>query len=107
RLAARLLFPWAMRKAAEKIMRDANGQPFQGNPFDGNAGPRARTYTYQWGKTTNQQQQHHDPTYTRNSTGNGESGGKVRIDYVPPKKQRGQRKVEAGEFVDYEEVKVD
>lgn len=97
RLAARLLFPWAMRKAAEKIMRDA-GQPFQGNPFDGQ-GPRAHTYTYQWGRTYTQDNKQ-GPAGSGSAAGKGE----VRIDYVPPKTQAGRGKSEAGEFVDFVEV---
>lgn len=79
RILARFLFPWAVRKAAEKMMNDA-GQQFQGSPFQG-SDPRSR----------NQRTKQPD--------------GKVRIDYVPPKDADRDGPRKAGEFVDFEEIK--
>lgn len=79
RVLARFLFPWALRKTAERMMKDQGQQPFGRSPFSG-SGP--------------QQQRRSSP----------KPDGKVRIDYVPPKEDRkGPQK--AGEFVDFEEVK--
>lgn len=91
RLLARFLFPWAMRKTAEKVMRDAQqGRSFQGSAFGGQAQYRAYTHqSYQ----KQQRQRPHQPD------------GKVRIDYVPPTRtadRKGPQK--AGEFVDFEEL---
>src|SRR5690554_5282504 len=79
RVIARFLFPWALRKTAERMMKGQAQQPFGHSPFSG-AGP---------------QQQRRESS---------KADGKVRIDYVPPKEERkGPQK--AGEFVDFEEVK--
>jgi len=78
RILARFLFPWAVRKAAEKVMNDGR-QQFQGAPFQG-GDPR-------------KQQRPRQPD------------GKVRIDYVPPKDSERNGPQKAGEFVDFEEVK--
>jgi len=82
RLLARFLFPWAMRKAAEKVMRDTQHQ-FRGSPFGGGGHHRA---------SANQRQQQRPPD------------GKVRIDYVPPKSGERKGPQKAGEFIDFEEV---
>lgn len=79
RLVARLLFPWALRKASEKMMGDAQ-QQFQGSQ---------QQYNYQG---QNQRRKGRD------------SEGKVHIDYVPPKERTGKGANNAGEFVDFEEV---
>ena len=83
RLLARVLFPWAMRKAAEKIMRDT-GEQFKGGTFRGG--------TYYRTTHTEQRQQKRSPD------------GKVRIDYVPPKSEKRTGPQKAGEFIDFEEV---
>lgn len=76
RAVVRLVFPWAMRKMAEKVMGEAQQQYNQrntnGNPY--------------------QQQQR-----TRQD-------GKVHIDYVPPQQSKEKGK-NAGEFVEFEEIK--
>ncbi|HZH55154.1 MAG TPA: DUF4834 family protein [Sphingobacteriaceae bacterium] len=78
RVVARFLFPWALRKTAERVMKDQGQQPYGRSPFSGNG-----------------------PQQPRKSP---KPDGKVRIDYVPPKEERkGPQK--AGEFVDFEEVK--
>jgi|SRR5690606_19080101 len=77
RVVARLLFPWAMRKMAEKVMGDARRQyQYKNTAFRG-AGP-------------NEQRQ---------------SDGKVRIDYMPPQNKPKNGAKNAGEFVDFEEIK--
>lgn len=79
RVLARFLFPWALRKTAERMMKGQGQQPYGRSPFSG-SGP--------------QEQRRPSP----------KSDGKVRIDYMPPKEERkGPQK--AGEFVDFEEVK--
>jgi len=78
RLVARLLFPWAVKKAAEKMMKNAD--QFQGR----NGDPFA--------------------SYQNTSRSRNRNEGEIRIDYVPPK-AKPKRKDVGGEFVDYEEVK--
>lgn len=78
RILARFLFPWAVRKAAEKMMNDTR-QQFQGSAPHG-ADPR-------------RQQRSRQPD------------GKVKIDYVPPRDPERSGPQKAGEFVDFEEVK--
>lgn len=80
RILARFLFPWAVRKAAEKMM-NGGGQQFQGSPFQ------------QGANTRKQQHRSRQPD------------GKVRIDYVPPKEGERSGPQKAGEFVDFEEIK--
>lgn len=80
RALVRFLFPWALRKAAERMMKGQGQPPFDASDFQG-------------GRQSHQRK--------RNPH---KSDGKVRIDYVPPKEERtGPQK--AGEFVDFEEVK--
>ncbi|MGK6352171.1 DUF4834 family protein [Parapedobacter sp. DT-150] len=77
RVVARLLFPWAMRKMAEKVMGNAQQQQqYRNGPYNNGRNYQPRT-----------------------------PDGKVRIDYVPPqdKPKRGAQR--AGEFVEFEEVK--
>lgn len=81
RMVLRLVFPWAMRKAAQRIMGKAQEQ------YQRQAQQQAR---YQ-----SQSQQQASPNYD----------GKVHIDYVPPKSKTKSGKKIAGEFVDFEEVK--
>lgn len=75
RMVVRLVFPWAMRKMAEKVMGNAQQQYYRNN---------------------NPHQQH-----TRRNT---KTDGKVHIDYVPPQQPKKGGK-SAGEFVDFEEIK--
>ncbi|MFC3196739.1 DUF4834 family protein [Parapedobacter deserti] len=77
RITARLLFPWAMRKMAEKVMGDAQRQYQQ------------RSDSYRNGSTRQQRQ----------------SDQKVRIDYMPPQNKSKQGAKTAGEFVEFEEIK--
>jgi ABC-type transport system involved in cytochrome bd biosynthesis fused ATPase/permease subunit len=80
RAVARLIFPWAVKKAAEKMMNDAQ-QQFQGSPF---------------------QQQYKQQSSQRSQT---TADGKVRIDYVPQKEAERKGADTVGEFVDFEEIK--
>lgn len=75
RMVARLIFPWAMKKAAEKIMSQQQYQPYQG-----------------------QQQRAQRSQQTQ-------PDGSVQIDYVPPKTKAGKGPQKAGEFVEFEEVR--
>jgi len=77
RVVARLLFPWAMRKMAQKVMGNAQQRQYQypNDPYRG-AGT---------------QQQRPD--------------GKIRIDYVPPQDKAKRGAKTAGEFVEFEEIK--
>ncbi|MEC3881409.1 DUF4834 family protein [Parapedobacter sp. 10938] len=77
RLVARLLFPWAMRKMAEKVMGNAQQQYQQGNTTFRGANPSGRR----------------------------QPDGKVRIEYMPPQDKPKNGAKNAGEFVDFEEIK--
>ncbi|MFB2121398.1 DUF4834 family protein [Parapedobacter sp. 2B3] len=77
RLVARLLFPWAMRKMAEKVMGNAQQQYQQRNTTYRGANPSERR----------------------------QPDGKVRIDYMPPQDKPKNGAKNAGEFVDFEEIK--
>lgn len=79
KLVARLLFPWAVKKAAEKMMKNAD--QFQGR----NGDPFA--------------------SYQNSSRSQNKKEGEIRIDFVPPKNKPKKGKDVGGEFVDYEEVK--
>ncbi|WP_233632453.1 MULTISPECIES: DUF4834 family protein [Parapedobacter] len=81
RMVARLLFPWAMRKMAEKVMGKAQQQ------YQYRSGP------YAGGQQFQQPHQSHQPD------------GKVRIDYMPPQSKPKQGAKKAGEFVEFEEIK--
>ena len=77
RVVARLLFPWAMRKMAEKVMGNAQ-----------------------------QQYQHRNTTFRGTNTHERrQPDGKVRIDYMPPQDKPKNGAKSAGEFVDFEEIK--
>ncbi len=76
RVVARLLFPWAMRKMAQKIMGDAT-----------------------------QQQQYHSRNANRDRYQHTQPDGSIRIDYTPPKNKTKQGAKSAGEFVEFEEIK--
>lgn len=78
RLIARLLFPWAVRKATQK-MRD-HAQQFQDR--------------------AGQQQ-----AYRQQRPSQAQPDGKVRIDYIPPKQKPKMDVSQGGDFVEFEEVK--
>ena len=77
RMVARLLFPWAMRKMAEKVMGNAQQQ-------------------YQYRNTTFRGANPHERR---------QPDGQIRIDYVPPQDKPKNGAKNAGEFVDFEEIK--
>ncbi len=77
RLTVRLLFPWAMRKLAQKIMGDAQQQYQSRNTTFSGANPNERR----------------------------QPEGKIRIDYMPPQDKPKNGAKSAGEFVDFEEIK--
>ncbi|MEN5235284.1 DUF4834 family protein [Sphingobacterium faecium] len=85
----RLILPFAMRKAAEKLMKKAQQQ--------GGA-----TYTNGGGSF------HYETFGKDNSRSQSapKNDGRISVDYVPPKQEH-KRKVadDAGEFVDFEEIK--
>ncbi len=75
RVVARLLFPWVMRKMAQKIVGE-----------------------------TQQQYQHHNRSRHHQSKADGPDG-KIRIDYMPPQTKPKRGAKTAGEFVEFEEIK--
>lgn len=77
----RFLMPFALRKMAQKVMKDAEGSPF--STFQGT--------TYEYGN--------------RNTRNKSQSEGEVSVDYIPPKENPKRRNSSAGEFIDFEEVK--
>jgi len=89
KLLIRLFLPFAMRKAAETLMKKAQQQG-------------GSTYTNGGGSF-------HYETFGQNNTRSQSThanDGDVSVDYVPPKQDQ-KRKVadDAGEFVDFEEIK--
>ncbi|SEK71521.1 DUF4834 family protein [Parapedobacter koreensis] len=81
RMVARLLFPWAMRRMAEKVMGNAQRQyQYRNNPYNTNA-------------NGGNFQQPRQPE------------GEVRIDYMPPQNKPKRGAKSAGEFVEFEEIK--
>ena len=89
KLLMRFVFPFAMRKLAERLMKKAQQQA--GSPFAGQEGP----FQYQ-----QQSQQQSQSRRSRNS-------GAVQVDFVPPKKTKftGKGASTACEFVEFEEIK--
>ena len=77
RVVARFLFPWAMRKMAQKVMGDAQRQYQHQNTSYRGANPNQRRQT----------------------------DGKVHIDYMPPQTKPKNGAKNAGEFVEFEEIK--
>ncbi|MFD2600363.1 DUF4834 family protein [Sphingobacterium corticis] len=78
----RLMFPFLMKKLAQKMMRNAQ----QGGFSTGD-----RSFQYQnFGQQERQQPK---------------TDGKVKVAYVPPKEDHKNGASTAGEFVDFEEVK--
>lgn len=85
----RLFLPFAMRKAAEKLMKKAQQQ---GGATYTNGGGTFHYETFGQGNSRSQSSKAKD--------------GRLSVDYVPPK-PTSQRKMadNAGEFVDFEEIK--
>jgi len=81
RVVARLLFPWAMRKMAEKVMGNAQQQYRQ------------------------QYQQRNTAFRGADPNERSQPDGKIRIDYMPPQGKPKNGAKRAGEFVDFEEIK--
>lgn len=85
----RLILPFAMRKAAEKLMKKAQQQ---GGATYTNGGGSFHYETFGQDNSRSQSAPKND--------------GRISVDYVPPKQEH-KRKVadDAGEFVDFEEIK--
>lgn len=85
----RLILPFAMRKAAEKLMKKAQQQG-------------GSTYTNGGGSF-------HYETFGQNNNSSQSApkdDGRISVDYVPPKQEsKGKVADNAGEFVDFEEIK--
>ena len=90
KFSMRLLLPYAMKKLAERMMKKAQ------------QGQGGFSYTYTSGNPFGAQSTYQDAAQHTHS-----SKGELHVDYVPPKKEK--RKVvvnsDAGEFIDFEEVK--
>ncbi|WP_286590500.1 DUF4834 family protein [Sphingobacterium sp. N143] len=87
RFLFRLFLPFAMRKAAEKLMKKAQQQ---GGAYSGQGG----TFYYEFTGQGQQESKRSQPE------------GKIKVDYVPPKDAPERKGTEtAGEFVDFEEIK--
>lgn len=90
KLLVRFVMPFAMRKLAERLMKRAQNQA--GSPFAGQAADAGdASYRY-------------EQTRSRRSSS---KEGALRVDFVPPKKDKftGKGSSSAGEFVDFEEIK--
>lgn len=85
KFSMRLLLPFAMKKLGEHLMKKA--QQSQGG----------YTFTYTTGNPFSQQRES-QYNYQNNK-------GDVRVDYVPPRKEKRRVAKDAGEFIDFEEVK--
>ncbi|QIH32148.1 MULTISPECIES: DUF4834 family protein [Sphingobacterium] len=89
RFLFKLLLPFAMRKAAEKLMKKAQEQ---GGAYSGQG--QGGTFHYEF---TGQRQQENKRSQPE---------GKIKVDYIPPKETPERKGAEtAGEFVDFEEIK--
>ncbi|HAU54781.1 MULTISPECIES: DUF4834 family protein [Sphingobacterium] len=89
RFLFRLFLPFAMRKAAEKLMKKAQQQ---GGAY-GSQGSGG-TFYYEFNGQGQQESKRSQPE------------GKVHVDYIPPKDGPERKGTEtAGEFVDFEEIK--
>lgn len=84
----RLLLPFAMKKLTERMMKKAQ------------EGKGGFTYTYTSGNPFGPQS-----TYQDNNQRNSSSKGDIQVDYVPPKEEKRKVAPNAGEFIDFEEVK--
>jgi len=88
KFSMRLLLPYAMKKLAERMMKKAQ------------QGQGGFTYTYTSGNPFGPQS-----TYQDNNQRNTTSKGELNVDYVPPKEEKRKVAPNAGEFIDFEEVK--
>jgi len=79
RLIARLVFPWALKKAAEKLMNQQQQH--------------------------HQQQYRGQRESQRSSETHTDADGNIQIDFVPPKTKPRTGPQRAGEFVEFEEVR--
>lgn|SRR5690606_775988 len=85
----RLFLPFAMRKAAEKLMKKAQQQ---GGAYSSQG--QGGTFYYEFRGQTQQESKR------------SQSEGKIQVDYIPPKETPERKGTEtAGEFVDFEEIK--
>ncbi|WP_104384956.1 DUF4834 family protein [Sphingobacterium sp. HMA12] len=89
RFLFKLLLPFAMRKAAEKLMKKAQEQ---GGAYSGQG--QSGTFYYEFTGQGQQENKRSQPE------------GKIKVDYIPPKETPERKGTEtAGEFVDFEEIK--
>ena len=88
KFAMRLLLPFAMKKLTERMMKKAQ------------QGQGGFTYTYTSGNPFGPQSTYQDNKHHQNS-----SNGKIQVDYIPPREEKRKMAPNAGEFVDFEEVK--
>ncbi|MDR2273011.1 MAG: DUF4834 family protein [Sphingobacterium sp.] len=89
RFLFKLFLPFAMRKAAEKLMKKAQEQ---GGAYSGQG--QGGTFYYEFNGQRQQENKRSQPE------------GKIQVDYIPPKETPERKGAEtAGEFVDFEEIK--
>ncbi|MBD1430733.1 MULTISPECIES: DUF4834 family protein [Sphingobacterium] len=88
KFSMRLLLPYAMKKLTERMMNKAQ------------QGRGGFTYTYTSGNPFGPQS-----TYQDNNQQQNKSNGQVQVDYVPPREEKRTVAPNAGEFIDFEEVK--
>lgn len=88
KFSLRLLFPYAMKKLTERMMKKAQ---------EGRGG---FTYTYTSGNPFAG-----ESAYNNNSQRNNSSNGQIKVDYIPQKEEKRKINSQAGEFIDFEEVK--
>ncbi len=89
RFLFKLFLPFAMRKAAEKLMKKAQEQ---GGAYSGQG--QGGTFYYEFNGQRQQENKRSQPE------------GKIQVDYIPPKETPERKGTEtAGEFVDFEEIK--
>lgn len=84
RMLLRLLLPVALRKMAEKLMKNAKEGSGSFNTFQGG-------FSYQDAREHQQNNRRRDQ-------------GKVSVDYIPPKESKKKRNDSAGEVIDFEEI---
>lgn len=89
RFLFKLFLPFAMRKAAEKLMKKAQEQ---GGAYSGQG--QGGTFYYEFNGQRHQENKR------------SQAEGKIQVDYIPPKETPERKGTEtAGEFVDFEEIK--
>lgn len=89
RFLFKLLLPFAMRKAAEKLMKKAQEQ---GGTYSSQG--QGNTFNYEFTGKGQQENKRAQPE------------GKIQVDYIPPKETPDRKGAQtAGEFVDFEEIK--